>query len=66
MGRLKKILGAFLHAGVPAEHLKAELQKIPLPDAYEITIDKVNKKGISALYVNVSLDHQHDGLHLSD
>ena len=54
------LLGAFLHAGVPAEHLKAELQKIPLPDVYEITIDKVTKQGISALYVNVSLAHQHE------
>lgn len=53
------LLGAFLQAGVPMEHMQAELQKISLPDAYEITMDKVSKNGISALYVNVSLEHHH-------
>ena len=53
------LLGAFLQAGVPMEHLNTELQKISLPDAYEITVENVSKNGISALYVNVSLEHHH-------
>ena len=54
------LLGAFLHAGVPIEHLKAELNKISLPDAYELKVDNVSKNGIASLYVDVILEHHHD------
>ena len=54
------LLGAFLQGGVPVEHLKAELDKISLPDAYELTVDNVIKNGISSLYVDVLLEHHQE------
>ena len=65
-------LGACLQAGVPATYLIQELNKLSLPDEYEVKIDNVNKNGIAAVYVDVSiLDHQehhhgHDHEHHHD
>ncbi len=61
-------LGACLQAGVPANYLEKELQKLTLPDNYKIDISNVSKNGIAAIYVNVELDeheHNHD-LHEHD
>lgn len=60
------ILGAFLDAGVPEKFLIDELKKIDLPDDYEIVIDRVKKNGISAIHLDVDLDHHehhHDHEH---
>ena len=43
------MLGAFLQGGVPIEYLKAELGKVPLPDAYELRTSQVSKNGISSV-----------------
>ena len=43
------MLGAFLQGGVPIEYLKAELGKVPLPDAYELRTSQVGKNGISSV-----------------
>ncbi len=53
------MLGAFLQAGVPIEYLQAELDKVPLPDAYELRVSQVSKNGISALYVEVCMEEHH-------
>lgn len=54
------LLGAFLQGGVPVEYLKAELNKISLPDAYELKVDNVSKNGIASLYVDVLPEHHHE------
>lgn len=55
------LLGAFLQGGVPLEYLQTELNKIALPDAYEVTAENVSKNGIASVYVNVLLEHHHEG-----
>lgn len=61
------MLGAFLQGGVPAEHLKEELAKLALPEAYEVRVENVSKNGISAPYVEVRIEghpaEEEDGHH---
>lgn len=61
------LLGAFLQGGVPLEHLKDELRKLSLPDAYELRASKTKKNGISAVFADVWLEphhvEEHDGHH---
>ncbi len=58
------ILGAFLQAGVPAEYLERELQRVKLPDSYQIRTEQVSKNGIQAVYVDVELsEHIFDNGH---
>lgn len=55
------LLGALLDAGAPEELLRAELAKMPLA-GYELTISRVEKGGISAVYLDVQVDesvHEH-------
>ena len=49
------LLGALLDAGAPEELLKAELAKLPLV-GYELSISRVDKSGISAVYLDVQVD----------
>lgn len=53
------LLGAFLQGGVPIEYLRAELGKVPLPDAYELRMSQVSKNGISSVYVEVLPEEHH-------
>jgi uncharacterized protein (TIGR00299 family) protein len=56
-------LGALLDAGVPEQHLREELKKLPV-SGYEIQIERVKKCGISATYLDVKLhEHKHDHHH---
>ncbi|WP_425061346.1 nickel pincer cofactor biosynthesis protein LarC [Sporomusa carbonis] len=58
------LLGALLDAGVPEELLRAELAKLPV-HGYELTISRVDKGGISAVYLDVRVDeseHHHRNL----
>ena len=57
------LLGAFLQGGVPVEHLREELNKLPLPDEYELQVENVSKNGISAVYVDVQIDGHHHHHH---
>lgn len=62
------LMGAFLQGGVPFEYLQGELEKLSLPDEYELRASNVSKNGISAMYVEVVMEgaHQHgigDGHH---
>jgi pyridinium-3,5-bisthiocarboxylic acid mononucleotide nickel chelatase len=50
-------LGAIVDAGVPIEVLRAELAKLSVA-GYEITALKVNRSGVSATKVHVSLDEK--------
>lgn len=60
------LLGAFLDLGFPEQVLREELQKLPLTD-YELMIQRAEKKGISAVYVDVKVDeHHHHHRHLPD
>ncbi|WP_196593710.1 nickel pincer cofactor biosynthesis protein LarC [Pectinatus sottacetonis] len=55
-------IGSFLDAGVPEEYLRQELQKLNLNNEYTLTIDKVDKQGLHAVYFNVNLinkSHSH-------
>ena len=59
------LLGAFLAAGVPEAHLRAELAKLPIGGSYAMKVEPVVKNGIAACYVDVQLPHHghHDGEH---
>ncbi|MBQ9366117.1 MAG: nickel pincer cofactor biosynthesis protein LarC [Schwartzia sp.] len=49
------LLGAFLQAGVPREHLEKELHKLILPEEFTLKVSDVSKNGIQAKYVDVIL-----------
>lgn len=60
------LLGAFLSTGLPEQVLRDELRKLPLTD-YELIIQRVEKQGISAMYVDVKVEeHHHHHRHLPD
>ncbi|HWR43631.1 nickel pincer cofactor biosynthesis protein LarC [Sporomusa sp.] len=58
------LLGALIDIGAPEELLRAELAKLPVT-GYELSITRVDKGGISALYLDVQVDdsgHHHRNL----
>ncbi|MDF2876567.1 MAG: larC 1 [Sporomusa sp.] len=58
------LLGALIDIGAPEELLRAELAKLPVT-GYELSITRVDKGGISALYLDVRVDdtgHHHRNL----
>ncbi|SMD06326.1 nickel pincer cofactor biosynthesis protein LarC [Sporomusa malonica] len=60
------LLGALVDIGAPEELLRAELAKLPVT-GYELTIARVDKGGISALYLDVQVDeHGHHHRNLAD
>ncbi|WP_378956327.1 nickel pincer cofactor biosynthesis protein LarC [Pelosinus sp. sgz500959] len=61
------LLGALLDAGLPEDVLRQQLAALHI-HGYELTISKVIKNGIHAVYVDVKLTHDHDHhhRHLSD
>lgn len=59
------LLGAFLDAGMPEDILRSELKKLPV-HGYELCIERVVKRGISAAYVDVRLEHHHEDEHGHD
>lgn len=52
------LLGAFLDAGMPEDTLRSELEKLHI-HGYKLCVERVNKNGISAAYVDVKLEHHH-------
>lgn len=60
------ILGAFLQAGVPLAHLREELAKLHLHEAYELRSSEVSKNGIAAVYVEVLEEEKHHAEHSSE
>jgi len=57
-------LGALIDAGLPLETLTAELARLRLPEAYQISATTVQKGAISACLVQIEIDeviqaHQH-------
>ena len=48
------VLGAYLDAGMPLEHLQHELSKLPV-SGYKLQVKKVSKQGISAHHVDVKM-----------
>ncbi|MEN6564688.1 MAG: nickel pincer cofactor biosynthesis protein LarC [Veillonellales bacterium] len=60
------LLGSLLDVGVPENYLRSELAKLQLT-GYDLVIQRVEKSGISANYVDVQLTHhQHHHRHLPD
>jgi len=57
-------LGALLHAGVPLEHLREELNGLAVP-GWEIRAQKVWKNGVGATYVRVQTQETHTHRSLS-
>jgi hypothetical protein len=57
-------LGALLHAGVPLEHLRAELNGLSVP-GWEISPEKVWKNGMAATYARVQTQETHTHRSLS-
>jgi pyridinium-3,5-bisthiocarboxylic acid mononucleotide nickel chelatase len=58
-------LGAFIHAGVPFDVLKAELARLDL-HGYTLAIRKIERSMISATKVDVMVDAGHDHPHEHD
>ena len=56
-------LGALVDAGAGFDALLSELGKLQLHDEFEIALDRVTKRGISAADVTVRLHHHHDHDH---
>ena len=57
------ILGALLDAGLALEDLQAELRKLQV-SGFDITVDRVERQGISAVYVDVQTEETHVHRHL--
>lgn len=57
------LLGAFLQLGVPQEHLAQELQKLDIPEPYEIRAENVSKNGIQAVRLEVLLPQENHEMH---
>lgn len=54
-------LGALLDAGLPEQYLREELNKLPVT-GYDLLVERIQKRGISAIYADVML-HKHDHHH---
>lgn len=59
------ILGALIGAGAEREDLIAELSKMRLPD-FDISVDKVDRSGVSAVNADVKVPHEHAARNLKD
>lgn len=60
------VLGAFLDAGVPAEHLTSALDQLSV-DGFHLEISKTTKSGISGTACRVVIDrHEHVHRHYAD
>lgn len=57
------LLGAFLQLGVPQEHLVQALQKLNIPEPYEIRAENVSKNGIQAVHLEVLLPQDVHEMH---
>ncbi len=60
-------LGAMLDAGLPLETLTAELSKLGLDDAFEVSTERVMKGAMAATKAHIKMTrHEHAHRHLSD
>lgn len=59
------ILGAMISAGLDVELLKTELKKLNLPDL-DLSIERVNRSGISSVHVSVMAPDQKKHRHLPE
>lgn len=59
------LLGALLDIGLPEERLRFMLEQLPV-NGYELSIERVEKQGISAVYVDVKLTKRQPHRHLPD
>jgi len=57
-------LGALLHAGMPLDYLRAELEKLHV-HGFKIVEKNVVFSGITAVHVDVVTEHQHEHRHLA-
>jgi uncharacterized protein (TIGR00299 family) protein len=59
------VLGALVAAGVDPEALKTELGKLNLPN-FELTVERVDRSGISSTHVNVTIPDEKKHRHLPE
>lgn len=59
------ILGALIAAGVDANALKRELEKLNLPE-FELAVEKVDRSGISSTHVRVEIPDEKNHRHLPE
>lgn len=59
------VLGALIAAGVDANSLKSELNKLGLPD-FELVVEKVDRSGISSTHVRVEIPDEKNHRHLPE
>ena len=60
------VLGALIDLGLNWEELNAELDKLGLSDEYELRVKEIDKKGITATYVDVKLKGGHHSHHVHE
>lgn len=59
-------LGALLDAGLPLEHLRAQLALLNLDEAYEINVQKVRKGALEASQIDIRMHDSHHHRHYTD
>ena len=59
------VLGALIAAGVDADALKTELNKLNLPD-FALSVEKVDRSGISSTHVRVEIPDEKNHRHLPE
>ena len=59
------VLGALIAAGVDGRALKAELEKLDLPE-FELSVEKVDRSGISSTHVDVKIPDEKKHRHLPE
>src|SRR5690349_8974701 len=59
------ILGAMIAAGVDASALREQLGRLNV-DGFNLTVETVDRSGLSATYARVETQHEHKHRHLSD
>jgi uncharacterized protein (DUF111 family) len=53
-------LAALLDAGLSLDHLKSQLQRLNLPEPYDIQVKKVAKGAIQASLLDIDFGHTHE------
>jgi pyridinium-3,5-bisthiocarboxylic acid mononucleotide nickel chelatase len=59
-------LAALLDAGLPLDHLRSQLKLLPLEEAWEIEVRKVQKGALQASQIEISMQASHDHRHYSE
>lgn len=59
-------LGAMVDAGLPIDHLRAQLRLLNIPEGLEVQVDEVHKGSMRACSVDIIVGESHHHRHLHD